>query len=130
MPRNACSYDFVRSYGVSRQDHRPTPDQNSLDECDKCLQQHAADADAIVAGSTIHLLASRGAAGADKVAADIQWLRGRWPNMIWTTSPSYGHRDLFTASQRAIMTPATTHGAERVFHQTCGDFVLRGARGA
>ena len=101
--------------------------RSSMLGCQRCLAKNGVeDADALIVGSTVHPLQTRGTGdtkhphAADKVIHDIQWLRKQHKNnMIWTSGPSVTKK-LMTKSQAEILTDSNLAGGALVYHKTCG----------
>eukprot|EP01050_Picozoa_sp_SAG11_P021567 SAG11_NODE_3867_length_2180_cov_71.901970_2_plen_87_part_00 len=53
------------------------------------------------------------------MAKDIQWLRRKWKNVIWTSSPGIV-REKMTPSQAKILTSGARKGGGLIFEKTCG----------
>ena len=103
---------------------KPNPDANSLKICDQCLS-NLPTADALVVGSTIHLLNARGNRG-ELVAEDITWLRRRHKNMIWTAGP-HVEVSKITESQQKYFAPVedpTNPAPPFAYSFVCYDIVM------
>lgn len=107
---------------------RAAPNANTLKICDMCLSalQLNVTADALVVGTTVHLLEARGGREgvAGRVADDIRWLRAKHSNMVWTSGPSVEVKKI-TKSQQKFFTPANLNGIFTVYEKTCHEVRLR-----